>query len=132
MPKFPVAADAGSSAFLDAAARGEFLIVRDTATGTYHEPQFDMTQDPERYTYVAASGSGTVISFAIVHERTPDGIERRPVGIVELDEGPWWWTEFVGADPEADLVGIRVHVAFAPFEDGSAVPYFQPEEGTER
>ncbi len=126
MPAFAVSPDATSETFFEGAARGEFLIVQDTRTGGYHEPQFDIAADPERYRYVRAAGTGTIVSWAVVHERTAEGdTVRRPVGIVELDEGPWWWTEIVGADPDADLVGRRVRVAFQTFDGGSAIPYFE-------
>lgn len=119
--------DAASEAFLAGAARGEFLIVQDTKTGRFHEPQFDVTQDTERCRYVPAAGSGKVISWSIVHERDADsGTDRRPVGIVKLAEGPWWWTELVGANPEADLFELAVRVGFQQFDDGSAFPYFRP------
>jgi len=129
MPKFAVRADPASKAFLDGAARGEFLIVQDAATGAFHEPQFNVAQDPERYRYVPAAGTGTVISWSVVHEKNGEGgVDRRPVGIVQLDEGPWWWTELVDADPDADLFELRVRVGFQTFEDGSVVPYFRPAD----
>ena len=130
MPKFPVKADAASAAFLEGAARGEFLIVKDTQTGEFHEPQFPVAQDPERYRYVPAAGTGTVVSWSVVHEKNAEGgVDRRPVGIVQLDEGPWFWAELVGADPDADLMDLPVTVDFQKFDDGSAVPFFRPQHG---
>jgi uncharacterized protein len=127
MPKFPVKPDASSEAFFDGASRGEFLIVKDTHSGDFLEPQFDISIDTARYRQVPASGRGRVVSWAVVHERTADGDVRRPVGVVELDEGPWWWTELVDAKPDADLMGLRVRVDFQTFDDGSSVPYFRPD-----
>lgn len=127
MPRFAVQPDAASDEFLAGAARGEFLIVEDTQTGAFHEPQFDVSQDPGRYRYVPAAGTATVISWSVVHEKNAaGGVDRRPVGIVQLTEGPWWWAELVGADPDADLFELPVRVDFQRFEDGSAVPYFRP------
>ena len=48
--------------------------------------------------------------------------------IVELDEGPWWWTSFPDADVHADLFGVRVAVAYDLLGDGEnaeAIPYFR-------
>lgn len=130
MPKFAVQADAASAAFLEAAARGEFLIVKDTRTGVFHEPQFDVVQDRERYQYVAAAGTGKVVSWSVVHEKNAEGgVDRRPVGIVQLDEGPWFWSELIGVDPDANLIGLRVEADFQEFDDGSVVPYFRPKKG---
>ncbi len=131
MPRFPVKADAPSAAFLEGAARGEFLLVLDTATGAYLAPQFDESVDPDRYVRVPAAGGAAVVSWAVVNERTAEGVDRIPVGIVELDEGPWWWTELADADPDAGLAGRRARVAFRTFDDGTAVPYFRLEEGAE-
>jgi uncharacterized OB-fold protein len=125
MPAFAIARDDATAAFLDATKRGEFLIVRDTRTGELLSPQFDVTIEPGRYEYVPAAGTGTVVSWAVVHQR---GAGRLPVGIVELDEGPWWWASFPEADPDADLYGVRVKVAFELMGDreaAEAIPYFR-------
>jgi hypothetical protein len=45
------------------------------------------------------------------------------VGVVELDEGPWWWTSIEGVDPDDDLMGRRVEVAFR-LAGEETVPYF--------
>jgi len=129
MPSFPVRRDAETADFFDGTARGEFLLVRDTQTGALLAPQFDTSADPGRYVRVPAAGTGTVVSWAVVHERTADGADgRRPVAIVELDEGPWWWTSIAGVDPGEDLLGRRVRVAFEQVGDGEAIPYFTAAE----
>lgn len=131
MPSFPVQRDQATAEFFDGTARGEFLLVKDTQTGEVLAPQFDPTVDPERYVRVPASGTGTVVSWVVVHEREADGsTARRPVGIVELDEGPWWWTSISGADPDEDLFGRRVRVAFEKVGDGETIPYFTMTEET--
>lgn len=133
MPSFPVQRDAETAGFFDGTARGEFLLVKDTQTGALLTPQFDTSADPERYVRVPAAGTGTVVSWAVVHERTADGSDgRRPVGIVELDEGPWWWTSIAGVDPGDDLFGRRVQVAFGKAGDGEAIPYFTAVKETSR
>lgn len=126
----PVRRDAATAAFLDGTAREQFLLVRDTQTGALLAPQFDATIDPGRYQHVPAAGTGTVVSWSVVHRRQADGTtSRHPVGIVELDEGPWWWTALDGVDPDADLLGLRVRVAFAEAGD-ETVPYFTAIERT--
>ncbi len=133
MPSFAVRRDEATAEFFDGTARGEFLLVKDTATGEVLAPQFDPTVDPERYVRVPAAGTGTVVSWAVVHERAADGsVSRRPVAIVELDEGPWWWTSVTGAGPDEDLFGRRVRVAFKRAGDGETIPYFTVIEETDR
>jgi uncharacterized protein len=129
MPAFPIQRDDATAAFLDGTKRGEFLLVRDTVTGAMLPPQFDESADPRRYVRVPAAGTGTIVSWAVVHQHGVDGsVTRLPVGIVELDEGPWWWTSFPAADPDADLAAARVQVAFETLGDGDAaeaIPYFR-------
>lgn len=84
MPAFAIQRDAATAEFLDGTKRGEFLIVKDTRTGEMLSPQFDVSADPQRYVRVPAAGTGTVVSWSVVHQR---GGGRLPVGIVELDEG---------------------------------------------
>ena len=133
MPRFAVRRDEATAEFFDGTARGEFLLVKDTQTGEVLAPQFDTAVDPERYVRVPAAGTGTVVSWAVVHERAADGsTSRRPVGIVELDEGPWWWTSITGVDPGEDLLGRRVQVAFEKIGDGETIPYFTATERTDR
>jgi uncharacterized OB-fold protein len=125
MPRFAVRRDGATAEFFDGTARGEFLLVQDTRTGGVLAPQFDATVDQERYLRVQAAGTGTVVSWAVVHQREADGSTSRiPVAVVELDEGPWWWTSITGADPDEELLGRRVRVAFETVGDGEAIPYF--------
>ena len=131
MRRFAVHRDAATAEFFDGTGRGEFLLVRDTRTGAVLEPQFDTTVDPERFVRTPAAGTGTVVSWSVVHHREADGsTSRSPVGIVELDEGPWWWTAIAGVDPDDDLLGRRVRVAFEKVADGETIPYFTAIERT--
>src|ERR1700689_3094057 len=125
MPRFAVRRDDATAEFFDGTARGEFLLVQDTRTGEVLAPQFDTPLAPERYVRAPAAGPGTVVSWAVVHQREADGSTSRiPVAIVELDEGPWWWTSIAGVDPDEELLGRRVRVAFETVGDGEAIPYF--------
>jgi len=130
MPAFPIHRDAATAAFLDGTAEEKFLIVRDTATGEFHSPQFDLTTDPDRYRLVAAEGTGLIVSWSVVHQKSATGPTRTVVGIVQLDEGPWWWSEIAGADPDADLAGARVAARFHRVgaetdPEAETIPFFQ-------
>ena len=125
MPLFPVRRDAASSEFFDAAALGRFLLVHDLTTGEFHGPDFDTSADPGRYLRVPAAGTGRVISWSVVHRRDGGQIV---VAIVELDEGPWWWTELETMDIDTDLVGRRVELVVERLgteEAGESLPFFR-------
>jgi uncharacterized OB-fold protein len=127
MPLFPVRRDSESAAFFDGTAENQFLLVRDRTTGEYFDPTADTSIDPDRFESVAASGAGTVVSWSVVHSRNTEGPTRTVVGIVQFDEGPWWWGEFVDVDPDADLADARVTVSFVPSGPGDhdeRVPQF--------
>ena len=126
MPLFPVRRDAASAAFFDGTRAGEFLLVRDRTTGEIRGPRVDAALDLERYERVRAAGFGEVVSWSVVHGRGAEGPTRTVVGIVQLDEGPWWWAE-LAADPDADLLGARVRVEYVPSGPGErdeVVPVF--------
>lgn len=128
MPLFPVRRDADSAAFFDGAAQNRFLLVHDTLTGEYLDPTADTSIEPGRFERVPAAGTGSVISWSVVHSRNTEGPTRTVVGIVQFDEGPWWWGEFADVDPDADLAGARVAVRFVasgPGDHDENVPQFQ-------
>ncbi len=128
MAFMPLRRDAATAAFLDGTARGEFLLLRDTLTGELLDPRADTAFERERFEHVPASGRGTVVSWSVPHTRLPDGSTvQTVVGIVELEEGPWWWTEIRGFSPHESLERAAVVVRFEPSgtgENDEVVPYF--------
>ena len=128
MALMPVRRDQLTAFFFDGTVRGEFLLLRDVVTGDLLDPRTDTSWARDRFEPVSASGRATVVSWAVPHVRVPGGDDLRTVvGIVELEEGPWWWTELRGADPEADLLGARVVVEFersGPGDSDETIPYF--------
>ncbi|MGW6961597.1 Zn-ribbon domain-containing OB-fold protein [Streptomyces chartreusis] len=132
----PVARDSASAEFLDGTRRGVFLLRRHSGTGEYFDPSTVPAPSEEAdLEYAPAAGGGRVVSWAVLHSRR-EGNEtvRTVIGIVELDEGPWWWSRLVDMDPDADLSDLRVRVAFVPSgpePHHEVVPVFRPaEEGS--
>ncbi|GAA2891826.1 hypothetical protein GCM10010472_57920 [Pseudonocardia halophobica] len=119
-----VARDAATAEFFDGTARGELLLRRchdghlssPYATACETCAAADLTATP-------AKGGGTVVSHAAAHRR--DGTTL-PLVIVELDEGPWWWSCVVGAEPHEVTTGARVRLHHERADGGSeAVPVFR-------
>lgn len=127
MALFPVVRNAETEAFLDAAERGEFLLVRNRTTNEYFEPRTDVTLDSD-LEYVPAAGTGTVVSWTIAHGRDREGASTRTgLGIVALAEGPWWWGKISGITADSDCVGKAVHVIFektGPAPEHASIPVF--------
>lgn len=123
MAFMPVRRDSATEAFSDGTARDEFLLVRDTQTGEVLDPRTDTSFDRPRFDHVPASGRGSVVSWSVPHARTPEGEATTVVGIVQLEEGPWWWAEIRGFAPDEDLENAAVTVAFENAGE-ERIPYF--------
>lgn len=121
--------DGNTAPFLDGAARGEFLLRRClncSSIGGPQEAQCTACGSLESE-WIPASGAARVVSWSAVYGKGADG---QPVAhtitvIAELDEGPWWWSQVVDADPSDMGTGRRLQVAFAEAEGGETLPVFR-------
>jgi uncharacterized protein len=133
----PVSRDAATREFFDGTSAGEFLLRHCTACDALSAPQ---AAQCERCCSAAldwrpASGEATLVSWTIAHGR-PDasGVAYRTIlGIAELAEGPWWWSQVVDADPALLHVGIPLRISFQRSDDQhEAMPVFVPALGADR
>jgi uncharacterized OB-fold protein len=125
-----VRADARSAPFFEAAARDELLIKRCGQCSRWLGP--DATgcpgcgasgSDDAGPRWAAASGRGTVISFAVPPAR--EGEEPCVLALVELAEGPWLHTR-LNVDPADAVVGMAVTARFEHPAEGESYPLFWP------
>ncbi|MEU9450218.1 OB-fold domain-containing protein [Streptomyces sp. NPDC048277] len=119
--------DPATTPFFDATARGHLLVRRCTACGAHAAPQCDACPlcRHATATWEPAAGTGTVVSWTVVHGRAP-GAERT-AALIELTEGPWLYAALHGLRPgERPWSGMPVTVAFERPEGGEAVPVFHP------
>ncbi len=125
----PVQADEATAAFFAATADGTFPLHRCLDCGAVSGPNESACHAcrSTAYEQVAAAGTGEVVSYTVQHSKPgPDGSTHRlTVGIIGLDEGPWWWTQVV-APPEEVTVGMRVRLEMVRGEGGEAVPVAMP------
>jgi hypothetical protein len=127
----PVARDATTAEFLDGTAAGQFLLRHCRACGTLSGPQAAQCENcaSTALDLRPASGEATLVSWTVAHGK-PDasGIAGRTVlGIAELAEGPWWWSQIVDADPAQLRVGTPLQIIFARHDaQDEAVPVFVP------
>jgi uncharacterized OB-fold protein len=116
--------DGNTDAFLDATARGEFLLRRCIHCQHVGGPQ--ETQCPAcgsiETEWVRAGGGARVVSWSVVHARNA---APTITVIAEFDEGPWWWSQVVDADPAELAAGRRLRVAFEEAEGGETLPVFR-------
>ena len=122
--------DARSDEFFAAAAADQLAIRR--CTRCRH------TLSPEGRTCTAcgsadlgwdtATGSATLVSWAVVHHPPhPDFADQVPfpIGLVELDEGPWINARIVDANVDGLRAGLALRVAFVHPEIGDSYPVFR-------
>lgn len=119
-----------TAAFFDGTARGELLIKR-CSRGHFSRPQAEHCPQcgSTELEDTPASGSAKLVSWAVVHGRPREGQPPpEPVvpAIVELQEGPWWWSQLVGVDPAALGEGQPLRVDFERPEGSEAIPVFRP------
>ena len=123
--------DAATAEFFDGTAAGEFRLKRSRTTGEILAPQcLTDSAGSVDLEWITASGRGRVVSWAVSYGKPVDGVQlpTSVVGIVELDEGPWWWCELLDADPASMRVGMPVTAAFVrPEGSDETVPVFRVE-----
>ncbi len=124
----PVDRDDATAEFFDGAAAGRFLLRRCPA-GHFSEPPSAActTCASTDLSWAPAAGGAALVSWAVVWGRASGDTEpsRTILVIGELDEGPWWWSQLVGADPADLAVGQRLRVEFPrAAAEHEAVPVF--------
>jgi uncharacterized OB-fold protein len=121
--------DSRSGPFFDAAAEDRLLIKRCAECGRWLPPDAPAcpqcgAADPA---WAVACGHGSLVSWAVV----PPAIV---IALVELEEGPWLFTQLDPAPPgSAQLgttgalrAGMTVSVRFVHPEEGESYPVFSP------
>ena len=124
----PVRRDPTTERFFSAAARKEFPICRCHDCGAIGGPQETQCQacGSTTLTWQPASGRAVVRSWIINHRRPADGLPPQCtiVAIGELEEGPWWWAQVVGAEPEDMTEGQALTIDFQHAGPEELLPVF--------
>jgi uncharacterized OB-fold protein len=113
-----------TQAFWDAAAKGQLMENRCTASGrTNHYPRpICPFCGSDRTEWKDATGMGVIYSFSVMRRSSPPYV----IAYVTLDEGPTIMTGLVNCDLDALRIGQPVRVAWTPTDGGPPVPMFTP------
>jgi uncharacterized protein len=111
--------DEASEPFFAAAARGELLVRRCPRDGAMLGPQARTCPDCgfSELEWAAASGQGTLISWAVVHQVPVPALAAVVpylTAVVELAEGPWLMVRLVDTDALGLRAGLPVAARFMP------------------
>jgi uncharacterized OB-fold protein len=130
----PVTRDAATAEFFDGTAVGQFLLRHCRTCGALSAPQAAQCENCSSTAlgWRPASGEATLISWTVAHSK-PDvsgETSRTVLGIAELAEGPWWWSQIVDADPARLRAGAPLRISFRRHDvHHEAVPVFYTASG---
>jgi uncharacterized protein len=125
----PVGRNEVTEEFFDGTAAGQFLLRRCRPHAHLSRPQVRQCAEcgSTELAWMAASGRARLVSWVVVPTRSDDGEPEAPPQlpvIGELEEGPWWWSTLVGADPTSLVEGMPLRLVYERAEGGEAVPVF--------
>jgi uncharacterized OB-fold protein len=122
----PVGRNEASADFFDGTANGEFLLRRCAPHGHLSRPQAHQCSEcgSADLSWTAASGRARLVSWVIIPARGDEADTPQIPAIGELDEGPWWWSKLVGADPDLLAEGRPLRIVYERADEGEAVPVF--------
>jgi hypothetical protein len=101
--------DDDSAEFFDGTARGDLMIKQCDICGHCLRPDAIACSQCHGATlsWTTSSGRGSLVSWIVVH-----GNEPSVVGLVEVEEGPWFHARLVDGDTAALSVGDAFEVDF--------------------
>ncbi len=117
--------------FWEGVRRGELLLFQCGTCGTYYWPATSCLNDcgMESMRWVPASGKGVLHTFTVYYRAlNPGRKDDVPynVAVVELEEGPFMFSNVVGVENEALEVGMRLEAVFNEVRPGVTLPQFAP------
>ena len=125
-----VGGDPADLPFWEACRQGRFLLHRCGVCGQCYWPASRCVQHGARdMAWIEASGRGVLYTYTVLHHAyTPEMKGRTPyvVGVVKLEEGPFFHTNIVDCPPAALAVETPLEVVMAPHPSGMTLPMFRP------
>ena len=117
--------------FWDAAAQGRLLLPRCNDCGQhFFRPEVACTHCfAVNWRWVEASGRGSLYSYSIVHKAPAPGfVVPLVLAVVQLDEGPFMFSNLVRCAHAGIRIGMALQVQFDEVAPGIHLPRFHPRE----
>jgi uncharacterized OB-fold protein len=116
--------------FWAACREGRFLVHRCGICGRAYWPASRCVEHGDRdMAWVDASGRGTLYTYTVMHHAyTPEMRGETPyvVGVVKLEEGPFFHTRLVDCPVEAVAVDMPLRAVMTAHPNGMTLPMFRP------
>lgn len=116
--------------FWEACRDGRFLLHRCAICDRAYWPASRCVEHGDTaMAWVPASGQGTLYTYTIMHHAyTPDMHGQTPylVGVVKLDEGPFFHSKIVDCPPDQAAVEMKLEAVMTPHASGLTLPMFRP------
>jgi uncharacterized OB-fold protein len=123
--------DVWSKPFWNACREHRLLMQRDNTTGEFWFPPSPVAPRTlsKEWQWAELCGLGTVTSWVVFHQKYYAGFaDELPynVATVQLDEGPFIFTNLVGIANADIRIGQRVRVTFRDANEQASIPVFEP------
>jgi uncharacterized OB-fold protein len=123
-----------SAPFFDGAREGKLMLQHCTACGQWSFPVRERCPHcfDARLEWRAASGRGTLYTFAIMHQvMNPGFASSVPYNVaqIDLEEGVRMVANVVGIANDLLRIGMKVEAVFEPVSETVTLPKFRPATG---
>lgn len=126
-----VGGDPADLPFWEGTAEGRFLLHRCGVCARHYWPASQCVDHGSAdMAWVESSGRGALETYTVLHHAyTPAMRDKVPyvVGVIRLDEGPYYHSNVVGCDRDAVSVGMRLSARMETHESGLTLPVFHPD-----
>jgi uncharacterized OB-fold protein len=116
--------------FWQACGEGRFLLHRCGVCRRHYWPASRCVRHgAQNMAWVEGSGRGTLYTYTVIHHAYTASMKGRVpyvVGVIQLDEGPFFHSNVVGCPLERLAVGQPLRATMIEHESGLVVPVFRP------
>ena len=122
--------DPADMPFWEGCLEGRFLLHRCNICGQHYWPASRCVEHGNQdMAWVDSSGRGQLYTYTVMHRVfSPAFKDKAPyvVGVIQLDEGPFFHSNVIDCDQETMAIGMHLCAVMQPHESGLSIPLFKP------
>lgn len=127
-----VGGDPADLPFWEGCQEGKFLLHRCNICNRHYWPASRCTEHGNSdMAWVESTGKGLLYTYTVLHRALTSSMKDKvpyAVGVVQLDEGPFYHTNIIDCGYDQVYVGMRVSCELTNHESGLVIPVFKPGE----